>query len=160
MTIAIYPGTFDPITCGHVDLVKRSTHIFSKIIVAVAKDTRKATIFTYKERLDLAKEALKGVPRIEVLPFVGLLVNFANRQKAKVILRGLRAVSDFEYELQLADVNQHLDPSLETLFSIPSDQYSYISSSMVREIASLGGDISKFVPKNVAKALTKFYQRS
>jgi pantetheine-phosphate adenylyltransferase len=158
MTIAIYPGTFDPITCGHIDLIKRSTRIFSEVVVAVAKDTRKTTIFSCDERVKLAKEALQDVPNVKVLPFSGLLVNFAKEQNGKVILRGLRAVSDFEYELQLADVNRHLDASLETLFSIPSDQYSYISSSMVREIASLGGDISRFVPENVAQALAKFYK--
>ena len=152
---AIYPGTFDPITNGHTDLVQRAARIFGKVIVAVAKGggTGKQPVFSLEERIEMAKAVLAGVDNVEVCAFDGLLVDFAKQHKAEVILRGLRAVSDFEYEFQLASMNRHLDDSIETMFLTPAEQYSYISSSLVREIASLGGDVTPFVHEHVAAAL-------
>lgn len=150
---AIYPGTFDPITNGHIDLVQRAAHLFDKVIVSVAENAGKQPVIPFTERVQLAKEALADIPGAEVVGFNILLVEFVKQQKASVIIRGLRAVSDFEYEFQLASMNRHLDASVETVFLTPAEQYSYISSSLVREIAQLGGDISSFVPANVAAAL-------
>ncbi len=152
-TIAIYPGTFDPITNGHSDLVQRASRLCTKTIVAVARNTGKSPFFTWEERVELAREALAGIPGVEVQGFEILLVEFARQCKAQVILRGLRAVSDFEYEFQLASMNRHLNAEIETVFLTPAEQYSFISSSLVREIARLGGDIDAFVPPNVAAAL-------
>jgi len=152
-TIAIYPGTFDPITSGHCDLVQRASRLCTKTIVAVARNTGKNPFFTWQERIELAREALAGIPGVEVRGFEILLVEFARQCQAQVILRGLRAVSDFEYEFQLASMNRHLNPDIETVFLTPAEQYSFISSSLVREIARLGGDIAAFVPPNVAAAL-------
>ena len=154
-TIAIYPGTFDPITNGHSDLVQRASRLCTKTIVAVARNTGKSPFFTWEERVDLAREALAGIPRVEVQGFEIFLVEFARQCKAQVILRGLRAVSDFEYEFQLASMNRHLNAEIETVFLTPAEQYSFISSSLVREIARLGGDIDAFVPPNVAAALKR-----
>ncbi len=154
----IYPGTFDPITKGHVDLVKRSLQLFDKVIVGVASDTKKETAFTAQERVALAEKALAKFNNVEICTFSGLLVHFAQRKKVRAILRGLRAVSDFEYEFQLATANRQLNAEIETIFLTPAEQYTFISSSMVREIAMLGGDVSSFVPKNVAKALVKLYR--
>jgi pantetheine-phosphate adenylyltransferase len=153
----IYPGTFDPITLGHVDLTKRALNIYGNVIVAIAESTKKQTIFSCQERMELTERALTDLKGIEICSFNGLLVEFARKKQAKVILRGLRAVSDFEYEFQLAGMNRHLAPGIETIFLTPSDQYAYISSSLVREIAALGGDVEQFVPKNVAQALKKLY---
>jgi pantetheine-phosphate adenylyltransferase len=153
---AIYPGTFDPITNGHSDLVHRAARIFDKVILAVAtggQNGAKKAFFSAEERVSLAKDVLADMKNVEVIQFDGLLVDFVQKQNAQVILRGLRAVSDFEYEFQLASMNRHLNEKSETLFLTPAEQYSYISSSLVREIASLGGDISPFVHKNVATAL-------
>lgn len=152
---AIYPGTFDPITNGHSDLVQRASRIFSKVILAVAKGENgaKMPVFSVTERVALAKEVLGNLANIEVIQFDGLLVDFVQQQNAQVILRGLRAVSDFEYEFQLASMNRHLNEKIETLFLTPAEQYSYISSSLVREIAGLGGDVSPFVHAKVAAAL-------
>ena len=152
-TIAVYPGTFDPITNGHSDLVDRAARLFGKVIVAVAISPNKAPVFSVDERVDLARRSLADVPNAEVLPFDSLLVEFARQQQAGIILRGLRAVSDFEYEFQLAGMNRHLSPEIETLFLTPSEQYGYISSSLVREVASLGGDVSPFVHPDVMAAL-------
>jgi pantetheine-phosphate adenylyltransferase len=152
-TIAVYPGTFDPITNGHSDLVDRAARLFDKVIVAVAISPNKAPVFSVDERVNLARRALDDVPNAEVLPFDSLLVEFARQQQAGIILRGLRAVSDFEYEFQLAGMNRHLSPEIETLFLTPSGQYGYISSSLVREVASLGGDVSPFVHADVMAAL-------
>lgn len=152
-TIAIYPGTFDPITSGHCDLVQRASRLCTKTIVAVARNTGKNPFFTWQERIELARAALAGIAGVEVVGFEILLVEFARQCKAQVILRGLRAVSDFEYEFQLASMNRHLNPDIETVFLTPAEQYSFISSSLVREIARLGGDIAAFVPPNVAAAL-------
>jgi len=153
MTTVIYPGTFDPITNGHVDLIHRAAKLFDRIIVAIASSKEKTPTFVLSERLRMANEALQNSPNVEVKDFSTLLTTFAKEQGASVILRGLRAVSDFEYEFQLAAMNRTLDPTLETLFLTPAAEYSYISSSLVREIASLGGDITPFVPQVVADAL-------
>jgi pantetheine-phosphate adenylyltransferase len=153
---AIYPGTFDPITNGHSDLVQRAARIFDHVILAVAtggQNGGKQPFFTAEERVSLAEGVLSEMTNVEVLPFDGLLVDFVQKQDAQVILRGLRAVSDFEYEFQLASMNRHLNEKIETLFLTPAEQYSYISSSLVREIAVLGGDISPFVHEQVAAAL-------
>ncbi len=150
---AIYPGTFDPITNGHIDLAIRASHLFDKVIVAVAASPGKASVFTLAERLVLVTQSLMGVANIDVCGFNGLLVDIAHDKQAKVIIRGLRAVSDFEYEFQLAGMNRHLKPDIETLFLTPAAQYNYISSGVVREIASLGGDIADFVAPCVLKAL-------
>ena len=153
MTTAIYPGTFDPITNGHCDLVLRAARIFEQVIVAVSDSSAKRPCFALEERVELAREALRGVERVQVCGFDTLLVEFAQQRGARVILRGLRAVSDFEYEIQLASVNRQLAPEVETMFLTPAEQHAYISSSLVREIASLGGDISAFVPGSVERAL-------
>ena len=150
---AIYPGTFDPITDGHLDLVHRAARIFERVIVAVADNRNKVPLFTLAERVTLAREVLGDQPKVEVLSFDTLLVECARQQRAGVILRGLRAVSDFEFEFQLAGMNRRLNPDLETLFLTPSEKYAFISSSVIREIAKLGGDVSDFVPEPVRAAL-------
>ncbi len=144
-TTAIYPGTFDPVTRGHADLVCRAARLFERVIVAVAKSTSKQTVFSLDERLAMAREVLAEYPNVEVCAFDGLLVEFARSKGATVILRGLRAVSDFEYEFQLAGMNRKLADDIETMFLTPAEQYTYISSSLVREIAALGGDVAPFV---------------
>ncbi|MCB1829991.1 MAG: pantetheine-phosphate adenylyltransferase [Chromatiaceae bacterium] len=153
MTTAIYPGTFDPITNGHGDLIARATVIFDKVIVAVAASPGKQPRFTLGQRVDLAREVLAGNRRVEIMEFDKLTVDFAQQVGAEVILRGLRAVSDFEYEFQLAGMNRHLAPNVETLFLTPAEQFAYISSTLVREIAALGGDVSEFVHPCVLAAL-------
>lgn len=150
----IYPGTFDPITNGHADLVQRAAKLFERVVIAVARGgPSKEPVFSLQERVALARDVFADKDNIEVLSFDNLLVDFARSQGASVILRGLRAVSDFEYEFQLASMNRHLSPQIETLFLTPAEEYSYISSSVVREVASLGGDISPFVHPKVAAAL-------
>lgn len=150
---AIYPGTFDPITNGHADLVQRAAMRFDKVIVAVAGSGSKTPFFTQEKRLELARTALNKLENVSVVAFDGLLADFAEKQGAGVILRGLRAVSDFEYEFQLASMNRKLAPGVETMFLTPDEGYSFISSSLVREIASLGGDVSAFVHPAVQEAL-------
>ena len=150
---AIYPGTFDPITNGHVDLIQRAEKLFDHIIVAVARNAGKQPMFNLEQRVTLARDALKDFSKTTVLGFETLLVDFMQEQGATVILRGLRAMTDFEYEFQLASMNRHLRPEIETVFLTPEDQYSFISSSLIREIASLGGDVSPFVPPNVVAAM-------
>jgi pantetheine-phosphate adenylyltransferase len=147
--IAIYPGSFDPITNGHIDLIRRASKLFDKVIVGITQNSKKAAFLDIDDRIQTASVALKNIDNIEVLSFNTLLVDFANAQNAQVILRGLRAVSDFEYEFQLSGMNKHLNPNIETLFMTPAEQYANISSSLVREILMLGGDISAFVPKSV-----------
>ena len=154
MTIAVYPGTFDPFTRGHEDLVRRASSIFTKLIVGVADSKNKRPIFTLEERIEIAKEVLSHYPNVEIAGFSGLLKDFAREHSARVIVRGLRAVSDFEYEFQMAGMNRYLLPDVETLFLTPSDQYQFISGTFVREIASMGGDVSKFVFPSVEKWLT------
>lgn len=150
----LYPGTFDPITNGHTDLIERASKLFDKVIVAIAESPKKQPRFTLDERINLATEVLKGADNIQILGFSSLLTEFAKQQNANLILRGLRAVSDFEFEFQLAGMNRKLSPEIETIFLTPSEQHSYISSTLIREIASLGGDVSQFVHPVVAKALT------
>ena len=155
--IAIYPGTFDPITNGHSDIIARATTLFDKVVVAVAGSTSKATLFTIEERTQLANQALASLENIEICGFDGLATEFAREQGASVIIRGLRAVSDFEYEFQMASMNRQLQSDIETIFLTPAEHLSYISSSLVREIASLGGDVSKFVHEDVVRALKQRY---
>ena len=152
-TIAVYPGTFDPITNGHIDLVMRASRLFEHVIVAVAINPSKKPAFRLEERVNLAMQTLQDLSNVEVCSFQGLLVDVAREKKAQVIIRGLRAVSDFEHEFQLAGMNRHMEPNVETMFLTPAEQFSYISSSLVREVASLGGDVSAFVPPCVAVAL-------
>lgn len=155
--IALYPGTFDPITFGHTDIVCRAARFFDKILVAVAAHPghNKQPLFTLAERENLAREALHELDNVEVISFTGLLVEFAKSYHASVIIRGLRAVSDFEYEFQLAGMNRILTPEIETIFLPTSAQYTYISSSLVREVAVLGGEVSQFVPAHVEDALKR-----
>lgn len=153
--VAVYPGTFDPITNGHIDLVARAAPLFDRLVVAIADSQSKGPCFSLDQRLDLARRALDGIPRVEVRGFSTLLASFINEIEAGVIIRGLRAVSDFEYEFQLASMNRHLIPQAETMFLTPAEQYSFISSSLVREIARLGGDVSGFVHPIVRQALAQ-----
>jgi pantetheine-phosphate adenylyltransferase len=155
MVTAIYPGTFDPLTRGHEDLVRRASGLFDKLIVGVADSKAKHPFFSLEERLDIAHEVLGHYPNVQVESFSGLLKDFVRRHDARVIVRGLRAVSDFEYEFQMAGMNRYLLPDVETLFLTPSDQYQFISGTIVREIAVLGGDVSKFVFPSVEQWLLK-----
>jgi pantetheine-phosphate adenylyltransferase len=152
---AIYPGTFDPITNGHIDLVHRGRLLFDRIVVAVATNPQKGPLFPAKERLALARAALAGTPGVEVVPFDELLIDFARRHGCGAILRGLRAVSDFEYELQIALTNRGMRPEIETVFLAPSVQYIYLSSRIVKEIASYGGPVGNLVPPNVERRLRR-----
>ena len=152
-TTAIYPGTFDPITNGHTDIVERATRMFDLVIVAIAGSTGKSTTFSTAERVDLAREALTGISNVEVASFTGLMTVYAKQRGARVIVRGLRAVSDFEYEFQMASMNRQLYGQAETVFLTPAEHLSYISSSLVREIAVLGGDVTRFVHGAVNAAL-------
>jgi len=156
--VAVYPGTFDPITNGHVDLVLRAAPLFDRLIVGIAASQVKGPVLPLEERLELAHAALGSVPNVEIRGFDSLLANFAREVGAGVILRGLRAVSDFEYEFQLASMNRHLIPEVETLFLTPAEKYSFISSSLVREISRLGGDVSGFVHPAVQRALRARWQ--
>lgn len=149
----IFPGTFDPITNGHIDLIERAAKIFPNVVVAIAANVRKGPRFDLETRVALAKEVLQPYKSVTVEGFNCLLADFARQKKARVILRGLRAVSDFEYEFQLANMNKRLAPDIESLFLVPAEKYSFLSSSLVNEIASLGGDVSAFVPKVVVEAL-------
>lgn len=150
---AIYPGTFDPITNGHIDLVQRAAKLFDSVIVAIAASSKKNPKFSLDERIELAQKVLVDCPNVTVKGFNVLLIDFAHQQNASVLIRGLRAVSDFEYEFQLASMNRSLAPDLESVFLMPADEYSFISSSLVKEVAALGGDVSKFVHPIVYKAL-------
>jgi len=160
MTTVIYPGTFDPITNGHTDLVERASRMFDKVIVAVAESPNKKPLFDLKERCALAEEVLGHVPNIEVVGFNTLLAHFVKEQNAQVLLRGLRAVSDFEYEFQLANMNRALVPEVESVFLTPHEKHSYISSTLVREIARLKGDVSKFVHPLVKTSLMEKFGHS
>jgi pantetheine-phosphate adenylyltransferase len=150
---AMYPGTFDPITLGHEDLVRRACRLFDHVCVAIAANPGKEPMFSQRERVDLAKSALAGIPNVSVRGYDGLTVDFALANDLQVIVRGLRAISDFEYEFQLANMNRHLTDEVETAFLTPTETYTYISSSLVREICSMGGDISEFVSPGVRAAL-------
>ena len=150
---AVYPGTFDPITLGHEDLIRRAARLFDSVIVAVADSAAKRPFFTRDERVEMAHEVLKDIRNVEVMGFSGLLMKFVQQHGARVVVRGLRAASDFEYEFQLAGMNRGMYPDVETLFLTPGEQYMFISATIVREISVLGGDVSKFVPPMVAKRL-------
>jgi pantetheine-phosphate adenylyltransferase len=153
MRTAIYPGSFDPLTNGHLDVMQRAAKLFDRVVVAVAKNEGKNPLFTQNERLALVKQAVKHLPNVEADTFDSLLVEYVVSQKAQAIVRGLRAVSDFEFEFQLALMNRKLDESVETIFMMPKDTYTFLSSRIVKEIARLGGDVSAFVPPNVQSAL-------
>ena len=151
--IAVYPGTFDPITLGHEDVVRRATQLFSRVIVAVAAGHHKKALFSLEERIAMAQDAVKGYPQVEVASFSGLMRDFVVARGAKAMVRGLRAVTDFDYEFQLAGMNRSLMPDVETVFLTPSDKYQFISSTFVREIATLGGEVDKFVSASVNQRL-------
>ena len=150
---AIFPGTFDPITYGHEDLIKRATQIFPQVIIAIAENKNKVPVFSLEKRIEMATQSLREYKNVKVIGFNNLLVDCARELNAKIIIRGVRAASDFEYELQLSNMNRSLSPELETMFLIPSEKYSYLSSTLVKEIARLNGDISSFVNNDVASAL-------
>jgi pantetheine-phosphate adenylyltransferase len=150
---AVYPGTFDPMTLGHADLMRRAANLFDRLVLAVAAGHHKRTMFTIAERLEMAQEIASPYPNVEVMAFRGLLRNFVVDLGGKVVIRGLRAVSDFEYEFQMAGMNRQLMPDVETVFMTPSDQYQFVSGTFVREIATLGGDVSKFVAPSVLTRL-------
>jgi pantetheine-phosphate adenylyltransferase len=152
---AIYPGSFDPVTYGHIDLIKRAQEIFSEVIVAVAHNPHKKPLFSVKERVAMLKEATAGLPAVIIDDFDGLVVDYAKRKKIKVLVRGLRMISDFEYEFQMALTNRKLRPDIETIFLMPQESYSYLSSKLLKEAASLGADLSSFVPDFVEKLLKK-----
>jgi len=158
--LAICPGTFDPITNGHIDIVLRSLRIFDEVIVAVAKNPRKKPLFSLDKRIELIRESLKGTDNIIIEPFDTLLVDYVSSRNGIAIVRGLRAVSDFEYELQMALLNRKLSPQIETVFMMPSEEYSFLSSTMVKEIASYGGSVEGLVPPPVEKALKEVFKRS
>lgn len=153
--IAIYPGTFDPITLGHYDIIKRASYLFDRVIVAVAASSRKLPMFTLDQRITLARVTIEDLQNIDVIGFEGLLINCARQMGAEIIIRGLRAISDFEFEFQLAGMNRRMMPQMETLFMTPGEQYMFLSATMVREIAELGGDVSGFVHPEVKQALYK-----
>lgn len=154
-TKILYPGTFDPITNGHVDLVKRATKLFDEVVIAVASGHHKKPLFDFEERVALVETVFADLPQVSVIGFEGLLVDFMREKNATAVLRGLRAMSDFEYEFQLANMNRELDENFEAVFLTPSQNYSFISSTMIREIAKLGGDVTKFVPPCVSEAFIK-----
>jgi pantetheine-phosphate adenylyltransferase len=156
--IVVFPGTFDPITNGHIDLIERAAKLFSRVMVAVAKNARKGPWFDLSERVDMARQSLVHLSNVSVMGFEILLAEFAKKEGATAIIRGLRAVSDFEYEFQLANINRRLMPEVETLFLTPGEQHAFISSSLINEIASLNGDITPFVPEVVANQLRKKIQ--
>src|ERR1043165_6492078 len=153
MRTAIYPGSFDPLTNGHLDVIERATKLFDRVIVAVASNEGKQPLFTFEERLDMVRRSIRHVPNAEADSFDCLLVDYVNRRSAQAIVRGLRAVSDFEFEFQLALMNRKLNEKVETIFMMPKDTYTFLSSRIIKEIARLGGDISAFVPAHVQTAL-------
>ena len=155
MRTAIYPGSFDPLTNGHLDVIQRAAKLFDRVIVAVAQNDTKQPLFTLAERLALVRAAIKHLPHVEADSFDGLLIEYAARQKAQAVVRGLRAVSDFEFEFQLALMNRKLNENVEAIFMMPKDTYTFLSSRIVKEIARLGGDVSSFVPPHVQTALVK-----
>ena len=153
--VAIYPGTFDPVTNGHIDIIRRAINICDRLVVSVALNPRKNPLFSIEQRVNFIKKGIEGLKNVDILPFDNLLTDFARQNDAVVIIKGLRAVSDFEYELQMGLMNRNLDQSIETLFMIPSQEYSFLSSNFIKEIAKHGGDIHKLVPKIVAEKLSR-----
>ena len=153
MKLAVYPGSFDPLTNGHVDIIERGTHLFDKIIVAILVNVEKSPLFTMQERVDIVRDVFKGRPNVEVDTFDGLLVDYVSKRRADVIVRGLRALSDFESEFQMALMNRRLSPDIETVFMMPAEQYTYISSRLIKEVFSLGGQVHGLVPEIVEKRL-------
>src|SRR5947209_8843026 len=153
MRTVIYPGSFDPITNGHLDLIQRATKLFDRVIVAIARNDSKQPLFTQQQRVEMVGKAIQDIPRVEADSFDGLLINYVERRGAQAVIRGLRAVSDFEFEFQLALMNRKLNERIETIFMMPKDTYTFLSSRMVKEIAALGGDVSAFVPPHVRTAL-------
>lgn len=158
-SIAVCPGSFDPVTLGHIDIVTRGAQVFDKVIVAVLNNQRKKPLFTIEERLSLLKESTKHLPNVEIDSFDGLLVDYVKKKNARAIIKGLRAVSDFEYELQMASINRKLDDEIETFFMMTNNKYSFLSSSIVKEIASYGASVSDLVPKPVEDALKQKFQK-
>jgi pantetheine-phosphate adenylyltransferase len=152
---AIYPGSFDPVTYGHIDLIKRASHAFDEVIVAVAENTNKNTLFSIKERVEMVKEVAGHISNVRIESFPGLVIDYARKKKIHVLIRGLRMISDFEYELQMALTNRRLDDTIETVFLMPSEGFSFLSSKLIKEVASLDADISSFVPDVIAKKLRK-----
>ena len=155
MQRAVYPGTFDPMTMGHVDLVKRASKLFDSVIIAIASSDSKKPMFSLQERIDIGNKIFAEDPKVEVIGFSGLLVNFAKENGADILIRGLRVVADFEYEFQLANMNRAMSPEIESVFLTPKEEYSYISSSLVKEIATMGGDVKRFVDPVTLEALNR-----
>ena len=159
MRHCIYPGTFDPITCGHLDVLERASRLFDRVTVAVADNPSKEPLFSAEERIAMILPNVKGLPNVTATTFSGLLVDFAIEQKADAIIRGLRALSDFEFEFSMALMNRHLQPTIETIFVMPNEQFSYTSSSLVKQVARYGGHVGHFVPGNVAEALKNAFSK-
>ena len=155
MRVAVYPGSFDPVTLGHIDIIQRTSKMFDKVIIGVLKNRSKSPLFTAEERVELLKEVTADIPNVEVQSFQGLLIDFVRQNQANVIVRGLRAITDFEYELQIAQTNRQLNRDLDTMFFTTSMEYSYVSSTIVKEIASYGGDVSSMVTPHVEECLRK-----
>ena len=151
--IAIYPGSFDPLTNGHVDIIQRGSRLFDRIVIAILLNIEKAPLFTVEERVEIARDVFRAYPNVEVDTFDGLLVEYARRKRASVIVRGLRAISDFEYEMQMALMNRHLNPDVETVFMMPAETYTYVSSRLVKEVVALGGSVTNLVPSIVESRL-------
>ena len=158
MAKALYPGTFDPVTLGHIDLIERALHLFDEVTVAIATSESKTPLFTLEERIDHIETIFEGNTRIKVIGFTGLVVDLAKEEESNILIRGLRAVSDFEYELQLANMNRAMSPNLESIFLTPKAKFSFLSSTLVREIASMGGEISSFVDPIIEEALKKRFK--
>ena len=160
MRTAIYPGSFDPVTYGHIDIIQRASAMVDKLIIGVLRNSTKTPLFSVEERVNMLREVTKGIDNVEICSFDGLLIDFARMTGARIIVRGLRAVTDFEYELQLAQTNKAVYPEIDTLFLVTSVEYSYVRSSVVREVASYNGDISKFVPACVTEKLMNKFNRT
>ena len=153
MSIAVYPGSFDPVTLGHLDVIRRASQLFDHLVIAVLHNSAKTPLFSVEERVKMLEEMTKNMPGVKVVPFEGLLIDFAKEMSAGIVVRGLRAVTDFEYELQMAQTNNKLSPELETVFLTTSLEYSYLSSTIVKEVAAFGGDISQFVPETIERRI-------